>query len=91
MFAAPVLDQPPARGRLPACRAASSSGAIFAWTSAFYEFERCEGTVGVKLYLLSDMGHEWPEPLDDLRDARRWADVISTTTIAMVFCETYAR
>ena len=29
------------------------------------------------------MGHEWPERPDDLADAKRWVDLMSTTTIAL--------
>ncbi len=39
---------------------------IVAWSSSYYDFERCAAAVDVQLYMLSDMGHEWPEPVDDL-------------------------
>ena len=45
----------------------------------------------MQLYLLADMGHEWPEPVLDASDATRWADLMDTTTIAVAFCEKYAR
>ena len=35
------------------------------------------------------MGHEWPERPDDLADAKRWVDLVSTTTIALMFCESH--
>ncbi len=70
------------------CQAEPASQ-IVAWTSSFSEFELCADAVDVQLYLLSDAGHEWPEPIDDLASATRWADVIDTTTIAVAFCDTY--
>jgi len=61
------------------------------WNIEYYDFHRCEAAVDVQLYLLTDTGHEWPERVDDPTAAKRWTDLMSTTTIAMAFCETYAR
>ena len=85
-----VVDAAKAWARQDRCQPEPVS-AVVAWTSSSYGFERCEGAVDVQLYMLSDMGHEWPEPVDDAGQARRWADVIDTTTAAMRFLENYSR
>ena len=87
---ASVVDAAKAWARQDRCQAEPVSVTV-AWTSSYYEFGRCEDAVDVQLYMFSDMGHEWPEPVDDASRARRWADVIDTTTIAMAFCENYSR
>ncbi len=88
--AASVLDAAKAWAHQDRCQPEPVS-TIVVWSSAHYEFQQCDDAVGVQVYLLSDMVHEWPEPVDDLGNARRWADVIDTTAIALAFCRTYAR
>ena len=85
-----VADAAKAWARQDRCHPEPVSETV-GWNIAYYEFERCEDAVEVQVYVLSDVGHEWPERVDDLSDARRWADLMSTTTIATAFCETYAR
>ena len=36
------------------------------WDIQYFEFHGCENAADVQLYLISDMGHEWPERPDDL-------------------------
>lgn len=67
------------------------SSEMVGWNVVYLEYAGCEGAVEVQLYLISDMGHEWPERVDDPRTARRWADLMSTTTIAMSFFDANAR
>ena len=55
------------------------------WNLGSYEFEHCAGGTAVQFDLVSDMGHEWPVRVDELGEAQRWADLMSTTTIAMEF------
>jgi polyhydroxybutyrate depolymerase len=85
-----VVDAARAWARQDRCRPEPFSE-VDGWNTVYYKFDGCDSFVDVELYVLTDMGHEWPEPVDNLNDAKRWADLMDTTSIASAFFETYAR
>ncbi len=85
-----VVDAAKAWARQDGCQPEPRSESV-GWDIEYVEFRGCENAAEVQLYVLSDMGHEWLERPDDLGDAKRWADLVSTPTVAMAFCETHAR
>ena len=84
-----VFDAAKAWARQNGCQLEPFSATI-GWALEYIEFRGCENAAEVQLYTLSDMGHEWPQRPNDLRDAKRWGDLVNTTALAMTFCETHA-
>jgi poly(3-hydroxybutyrate) depolymerase len=88
--ASSVVDAAKAWARQDQCQPEPVSETL-GWNIEYDVFRGCEAAADVQLYLLTDTGHEWPERVEDLTAAKRWSDLMSTTTVALTFCETYAR
>jgi poly(3-hydroxybutyrate) depolymerase len=85
-----ILDATKAWAHQDGCRP-EPVGETVGWHIEHYEFQRCMDGSDVQLFMLNDMGHEWPKHSDDPRNAAWWADLMSATTVAITFGETFAR